>query len=163
MKCSGRRYPNAPAVATCGCLERPPPHFFGMSVLPFEGSGFEFLESHLWVPWHHFERRPSAQPFDVTNFWRMEFTLAPFDYRIEVSTFRLAGVWTLRSDYYRLGPAPIGRSMRFRLSFPSGFPKWETIMLLPRVSVIGWPWLQPSQVTVQIGQYAFIPAGTCDS
>jgi hypothetical protein len=158
IPCSGRRYPNAPAPARCGCLERAPgywlcPLFSGLTG-PWSGQNGQFL------PFRYRQYNPPGTQWDPRNEWTW---IQPSDGLNTglIETAIIGGVWTLSVYLTRsLFAGNFGRV--WRREFADGFPKWPNSYDLTFHHDNGaWAWGGNSPLSVFIPEYSQIAPNSC--
>lgn len=158
VRCTGRRYPNAPVYARQGCLERQPGYWFLPFLSGFTGEWAVRNGQFLPARWAGFSP-PTG--YDVANNWNWT---DPDDSR------RLINVRTERNnpgDPWRLllrvrYSAPLGFiEDNWAKEFPDGFPKWPNTYNLERTSAVPWIYGGTFVQAIYVGYYTQIAPNMC--
>jgi hypothetical protein len=158
IRCVGRRYPNAPATAKVGCLERPPGYWF-VGLPAFTGVFSTF--GTTWYPIRWTNTLP-AFGFDPVNTWFYQHVfIPPQGATVQVWTQIEGGAAVI---YYSIRTTGAGwpfRAIRYKRTFAAGFPRWVSSMDLSYDEDQGWIFGKPATVALYTPVYGQCAPGIC--
>jgi len=162
IPCYGRTYPESPRARTIGgSLERPPPYYFR---LKFLAGGFTGLWSVLnnanspWLPFTDWEAGVNTRVR-----WINAFGIAGDLTAIRLEkTLDGTGNMTLKAYLYKGSPVTgYYRAFSRTSSYLTAWPDLQFLRFLG--DEVNWTFGGPSVLQLERGDYALLPADTCQS
>ena len=159
VRCVGRTYPTAPAVARCGCLGRAPSWWLS-PYCEFEAP-WDFCQTGI-VPCRFIEISTITRWDPGVDWVHQELRSPNIKMNVHVSTRTGPFGWYLNVEFaHFISDVPNG-FRNYRKFFPTGFPNpWPHTIVLDPWSTTGWLFNLPATCTITNVHYDEMAANMC--